>query len=196
MKPLIEADYYRKSIYRTFGMFPFLLLLVVCVIAYGVNLIRDYYAAGLITNYAEPQLIADSFFWGVVVTVALFYIARLSAIKASEKSKDLMDMEESGWYITCMSHNTFKDMLFGNIIMTEERLYFQPDRQMTMDLAFDYKDYSDFTVTLGDPMKSIGLFLLTGKKQMVEFKDPSGKVVGSFIIAEAEESIKLIKAHM
>lgn len=196
MKPIIDQEAYQKQIYRMFGMFPFLLLILMCVVVYGVNVVRALISEGTLTNYLEPQLLADSFFWGVVVTVVVFILTRMSAIRASEKSKDLMELDEEGVYITCMTHNKPLDMTVGNLIITQERLYFQPDRQMAMELAFDYKGYSGFTISLSAPKKSIGLFLITRETHMVEIKDRSGKVVGTFIMPNPEENIKLIKARM
>lgn len=195
MKPLVEANEYQKSIYRMFGMFPFLLLIVACIVAYAVSAALTVNATGTL-DPLEPKLLADAFFRGVVGTVVLFYIARLGSIRSSDKSVHLKDMDEAGYYITCMSHNKWSDLTFGNLIITQRRLYFQPDKQMSMELAFDHKDYDGFTVEMGPEMKSVGLFLMTGKKQMVDFKDRSGRVVGTFIIAEPEEHIELIREHM
>lgn len=196
MKPLVESKDYEKSIYKMFGMFPFLLLLVACIIAYIVGVFMTFNSEGTVANYLEPQLLADAFFRGTIGTVVLFYIARLSSIKASEKSKNLMDLEEAGHYITCMSHSKWSELSLGNLIITQRRFYFQPDRQMDMALAFDFKDYKGFTIELGEPMKSVGLFLMTNKKQMVEIKNASGALVGTFIMPEAEKHIEMIRAQM
>lgn len=194
MKPLIEQKDYEKSIYKSFGIFPFYLLLIATVVAYGIGLIMAY-QNGLTNDVIfGSETFANAFFRGTLGTVVIFYIARFSSIRSSQKSESLKDLDEVGHYITCMSHNSWRDFSYGNLIIESNRIYFQPDIQTAMELNFDYKNPSELTFSLGKPYKSIGLYLVTGMKQMVEVKDKTGNLVGQFIMAQPDVHLESIKA--
>ncbi len=193
MKPIVELKDFERSIYRTFGIFPFVLLLVACIVVYVWTIVSELTSTGSVANLFEPQILADAFFKGTVATVGLYYVARITAIRSASKSASLMDLPEAGTYMPCMSHKNWKDLTYGNLIITQNRFYYQPDKQMSMELDFDHKYFGDFTLELDEPMKSIGLFLITGQKHMVIVKDKTGNVVGRFIFPEPKVYLDLLE---
>lgn len=196
MKPVIPLKEYEKAIYRMFGMFPLLLMIISCTGVYIVKIINSIMKDGVVGNPFDPERLADAFLWGIIISVGIFYISRISAVRTAEKSIRLVDLEEEGIFIPCMDHGTWMKMVYGNLILTKERVYFQPERQLSNELDFDYKDRSDLNVAIGDPMTSVGLFLITGQKHMLEFKDNQGKIVGRFIMPSIETSMEIIKGYL
>lgn len=194
MKTIIELKAYEKSVYKMFGMFPFLLMIISCIGAYLYAILTELYKTGEILNTLDPLILSNAFFRGVVISAAVFIFLRYNAVKTIHKSSSMSEMAEQGNYISCMSHGSWKEMTFGNLIIMENRFYFQPDRQLKMTLEFDHRNYEGFTLEVSEPMKSIGLYLITGEKQMIIVKNAKGNVVGRFIAPQPKETIDKIKA--
>lgn len=196
MKPIIEQRDYEKSIYRSFGIFPFYLLLIAMIIAYAVGVGMAMQEGSGTSIMLDSETLATAFFRGTLGTVAIFYVARFSSIRSSQKSEGLKDMEEVGHYMTCMSHNSWNDLSFGNLIIERDRMYFQPDVQKSMELTVDIKSPVGYRFEMDEPLRSFGLFLVSGMRQMVALKNDRGEVVGRFVIAEPKENIQKLQALM
>lgn len=189
MKHIINHDDYRKSLYITFGKFPFLLLGLVGIIMLAFGMVGELYKTGTIALSISSESLATVFFRSVLGTVAVFYIARITADRLIKGSEGLTMSEEEGYFLPCMSHIDWKDMTYGNLMFANERVYFQPDRQYHDKLDFDYKSTKKMTVELSEPKKSLGLYLITGLEYMMVIRDEKGVIIGRFIVADIEKNM-------
>lgn len=194
MKAFVDLKDYEKSIYRFFGTFPILLLIVACVLAYAYGIITTNFGIGNMADPIGSEGLSQAFFRGVLITVASFYIARMAAVNGLKKSESLLTRDEVGVIVPCMSHKTMFDMHIGHIVIQPNRLYFEPSRPFAGDLTFDFEDYSGFKFELGQPKASIGMYLLTMEQHMIEVKDQKGQLVGRFIIPEPKEHLDLLNS--
>ncbi len=192
MKAFIELEEFEKSIYKLFGAFPFLLLIVAIVLAYLLGIIATNFGMGDMTDPIGPEGLSTAFFRGVLVTVVFFYVGRISAISGLKRSQGLIGREEEGTFVPCMSHKKLFDLHIGHIVILKDRLYFEPSRPFGGDLEFDFNAYEGFSFALSEPKASLGLFLLTMENYMIYVKDTEGKVVGKFILPEPEKYLPIL----
>ena len=186
MKPFMDLEDYRKSIYKLFGKFPILLMVISCVVAYLIGIGMDMVGSGNLEDPIGMEGLSNAFFRGVLFTVAAFYIGRISAESVIKKSRALTDREPTGTFIPCLSHKNMIDFGMGTIVVLPNRFYFESNRPFAGDLEFDFNDFEGFSFALSEERESIGLFLVTGEKYMLTVNDSNGKRVGKFIIPEPE----------
>jgi hypothetical protein len=196
MKPIIDREVYRKSTIKLFARFPLLLILITCFSAFFIKVLLDVIQTGSIANSFTPDSGANAFFQGVVAGVGIFYISRMTSERLLKNAYNLLELEEEGCFLPCMSHKEWKDLAIGNLIIMNNRFYFQPDKQMKMTLDFDFPSTNGFTVELSEPLKSFGLFLITGEKHMLVIKDQQGHDAGRFIVSEVDQHREAISAAM
>lgn len=193
MKAFVDLEEYRKSIYKLFGRFPILFLVLSCVGAYMIGIIMTNLGSEGMDDPIGLEGLSNAFFRGVLVTVGLYYIGRISAESAIKKSHGLTDREPTGFFIPCMSHKNMMDLSYGNIVVTKDRMYFEPNRPFGGDLTFDYIDYRGFTFGLSKPKESAGLFLITGENYMLTVNDANKNRVAKFIITQPEHYLPVIQ---
>jgi len=167
-------------------------LIIAIVLAYILGIIATNFGIGDLSDPIGSEGLATGFFRGVLATVVLFYIGRISAVKGLKRSQELIDREENGVFIPCMSHKKLLDMNIGNIVILPNRLYFEPSRPFAGDLEFDFNTYEGFAFELSEPKASIGLFLLTMENYMMYVKNQKGQVVGKFILPEPEKYLPIL----
>ena len=183
-----DIEDYGKSVFRLFGRFPLILMVIACIGAYLLGMVMG--------NMEDPigmEGLSNAFFRGVLFTVAVFYIGRIAAMNAIKNSKALLERQEEGVFIPCMSHKTLMDMSTGSIIVKRNRLYFEPTRPFGGDRTFDYESFEGFRFALSKERESIGLFLVTGEKYMLTVEDEKGNRVGTFIIPEPEVNLPILQ---
>lgn len=194
MTAFMELEKYRRSIYRLFGKFPLLLMIVGCVGAYMFGIITSSFGGtGALDDPIGLEGLSNAFFRGVVFSVLVYYVGRIFAESVVKKAHGLTDREPSGYFVPCMSHKNMVDFSGGNIIMKSDRLYFEPSRPFGGDLAFDFADFTGFTFALSKPKESLGLFLITGEDYMLTVNNAKGDRVGKFIIPEPELNLPTIQ---
>jgi len=195
MKPIIDLEGYQKSIYRMFGIFPVYLTVLSCIAVYLVRLVEAYIKTKEMANPLDPEILSGAFLWGIIIGVGIYYISRFSAIRVANKAIRLTELEEKGIFIPCMDHSTWIRMAYGNLIITNERVYFQPEKQLNMTLDFDYSERKHLKISLSAPLASFGLFLVTGQKHMLIVKNREDHVVGRFILPEVALHLKTIETY-
>ena len=193
MKPIINQEEYRKSANRMFGKFPFLLLLVTWTAVFISKSIRELILTGVLVENIQQEKLGNTFFQGVLGAVIIFYIARTVLDQFMKKAFDLSEETEKGYYLPCMRHNSWYDFTVGNLIVKKDQFYFQPDRQMSMILAFNYNSAKGFTAELSKKRASIGLYLITKEKHMLVIRDQEKKIVGKFIVADVSNYLPTIQ---
>lgn len=186
MKPFMDLEAYRKSVYKLFGRFPVLLMVISVVGAYIIGIGLGMAGSTAMDDPVGFEGMSNAFFRGVLFTVILYYVGRLSADSGVKRAHGLTDREPMGHFIPCMSHKHMMDLSMGNIVVLPDRLYFEPSRPFGGDLEFDFSNFEGFKFTLSDPRASMGLFLITGEKYMLTVEDKDGKCVGKFIMPEPE----------
>lgn len=194
MKAFMELEDYRKSIYRLFGRFPLLLMIVGCVGAYLFGIIATSFGGtGAMDDPIGFEGLSNGFFRGVVFSVLIYYVGRIFAESVVKKSHGLTDREATGYFVPCMSHKNLLDFSGGNIVMKADRFYFEPSRPFGGDLAFDFPEFTGFSFALSKPKESLGLFLITGENYMLTVNNEKGNRVGKFIIPEPERYLPSIQ---
>jgi hypothetical protein len=194
MKPIIDREVYRKSTVRMFGNFPLLLIVITCLSAFIIRIVLDVFQTGSILNAFTLEKGANAFFQGVVAGVGIFYIARIASDRLLKNAYNLLELEEEGYFLPCMSHNDWKDLTLGNLIIMPNRFYFQPERQMKLTLDLDVPSVEGYSIELSEPLTSFGLFLIVNQKHMLIIKDQQGHIVGRFVVSEVEKHLDTIKA--
>ncbi|MDF1617679.1 hypothetical protein [Petrocella sp. FN5] len=196
MKPIINREEYRKSANSMFGKFPFLLLLVTWSAVFLSKAIRELIVTGTLVENIQQEKLGNTFFQGVLGAVIIFYIARMVLDQFMKKAFDLSEESEKGYYLPCMRHNSWHDFSVGNLIVKKNQFYFQPDRQMSMILSFNYESANGFTAELSKKWASIGLYLITKEKYMLVIRDQEKKVVGKFIVADVSKHLPTIQTML
>ncbi len=193
MQPFEDLEQYRKSIYKLFSRFPWIMMVTLIIVV----LIVDYVMVLVgISSIQEPfgfEGFSTAFFRGVLASVLIYYISRMAAESVIKNSKNLEERENDGVFIPCMSHKTATDLSTGNIIIQKDRIYFEPIRPFGGDRTFDYTNYQGFQFDLSEEVESKGLYLITGEKFMLIVKNPVGERVGRFIIPEPEYYLAKLK---
>ena len=138
MKPFMDLEDYRKSIYKLFGNFPVLLMVISCVAAYVIGIGMGMAGSGKLVDPIGLEGLSNAFFRGVLFTVAAFYIGRISAESVVKKSRALTDREPTGTFIPCLSHKNMTDFSMGTIVVLPNRIYFESSRPFGGDLEFDF----------------------------------------------------------
>lgn len=188
-----DLEDYRKSVYRLFGKFPLLLLVIGVVLAYVVGIILTNFGIGDMKDPIGYEGLANGFFRGVLGAVGIYYVSRMMSESTIKKSHGLTDREPEGVFIPCMSHKNFFELTMGNIVIKKDRLYFEPGRAFAGDLTFDFSDYNGFSFTLSEPKESLGLFLITGENYMILVLNDKGETLGRFIMPQPELNLPLIQ---
>ncbi|PKM67133.1 MAG: hypothetical protein CVU95_08620 [Firmicutes bacterium HGW-Firmicutes-2] len=196
MKPIINQEEYRKSANRMFGKFPFLLLLVTWTAVFLSKAIRELILTGALVENIQQEKLGNTFFQGVLGAVIIFYVARTVLDQFMKKAFDLSEVTEKGSYLPCMRHNTWHDFTVGNLIVKKDQFYFQPDRQMSMILAFNYDSAKGFTAELSKKRASIGLYLITKENYMLVIRDQEKRIVGKFIVADVRNHLPIIQTML
>ncbi|PKM56864.1 MAG: hypothetical protein CVU98_09010 [Firmicutes bacterium HGW-Firmicutes-3] len=196
MKPIINREEYRKSANSMFGKFPFLLLLVTWTAVFLSKAIRELILSGALVENIQQEKLGNTFFQGVLGAVIIFYVARTVLDQFMKKAFDLSEVTEKGSYLPCMRHNNWHDFSMGNLIVKKDQFYFQPDRQMSMILAFNYDSAKGFTAELSKKRESIGLYLITKENYMLVIRDQEKRIVGKFIVAEVSKYLPTIQTML
>ncbi|PKM54921.1 MAG: hypothetical protein CVV00_06065 [Firmicutes bacterium HGW-Firmicutes-5] len=193
MKPIINREEYSKSARRMFSKFPFLLLLVTWSAVFLSKAIRELIVTGALVESIQQEKLGNTFFQGVLGAVIIFYVSRTVLDQFMKKAFDLSEETEKGYYLPCMRHNSWYDFSVGNLIVKKDQFYFQPDRQMSMILAFNYDSAKGFTVELSKKRASIGLYLITGENHMMVIRDQENTMIGKFVVAGVSEHLPTIQ---
>ena len=194
MHAFVDLEEYEKSVYRLFGRFPFLLLVIAFIGAMIVGAVMMQNSGGFEEESAFLELFSNGFFRGVLVTVAIYYLGRIYGVNSVKNAQNLVGRDGEGVFIPCVSHKTPWDFSGGSIIIKPGRMYFEPSRPFGGDLTFDYAQYSNFKFELSNARESIGLFIVTGEKYMLAVTDSTGSRVGTFIIPEPEKHLPELQA--
>lgn len=192
MRPLVKLEEYERSVYRLFGRFPVVLMVVSCLVAYGLGILLSMNGGGMEDPIGMEGL-SNGFFRGVVFSVAVYYLGRIRSISIVKGAAGLTDRDPDGVFVPCLSHKTPFDLSAGAVIIKEDRLYFEPTRPFGGDRSFDYDKFDGFRFALSKVRESIGLYIITGEKYMLAVEDGTGKRVGTFIIPEPEVYLPMIQ---
>ena len=188
-----DLEEYRKSVYRLFGKFPALLLVIGVVLAYIIGIIMTNFGMCDMKDPMGFEGFSNGLIRGVVGALGIIYVSRMMAESTIKKSHGLTDREPEGVFIPCMSHKNLFEMTMGNIVIKKDRLYFESGRPFAGDLTFDYNDYSGFSFALSEPKESLGLFLITGEEYMMTVLDKQGQKVGRFIMPQPKLNLPLLQ---
>jgi len=196
MKPIINREEYIKSAKSMFSKFPFLLLLVTWSAVFLSKAIRELIFTGALVENIQQEKLGNTFFQGVLGAVIIFYIARTVLDQFMKKAFDLSELDEKGYYLPCMRHDCWYDFSVGNLIVKKDQFYFQPDRQMSMILAFNFNSAKGFTAELSKKRASIGLYLITKEEYMLVIRDQENQMIGKFVVADVTNNLATIQTML
>ncbi len=186
MKALIEKDVFEQGYNRYYARFPLQLMIISMAVAIIYKFGKGMLVEKLSNDVLIPSSLSGGFYYGVLISVGLFYLTKFVSTRALKNAWGLEEMADEGYFVPCVMGANMPNSKMGNLMIRNGEFYFQPDRQ--------YKDVYDFKVPV-DADLAIGIVpvgsriltkLLLGEKQVMLIQDKSTGKKYTFIVPNPE----------
>ncbi|NDL67394.1 hypothetical protein [Anaerotalea alkaliphila] len=191
MKPVIEKSKYESMLDRRMYKFPLLLIIVTFLFTYFLPVLMQLVRTRSTQDLFTPMLFSNSFFRGIVIGVALYYIMRMMVYRSVKQSHELESVTDpefaDAWFLPCAMGQRLDKVRLGNLIFNGDTYYFQPNKQFTQDLPFKGSMTEEpLHVEVTDNTRNWPLRILAGDTRVLTLRSQSGIHQGDFLVPDPE----------
>ncbi len=185
MKAIIDFDSYDSQLNPIIYTFNTWLIGASIIGASLYTLIFDILASR--DGSINSEVFANLFFRGMLSWAAVYMLKKIWLNKTIKRAFDTQGVPESYYFLPCFYNTGIYNTTFGNIIIEDNKLYFQSNRVSKDPILFK-SNLDDVKITTDYESKNILCRIFWGDPQILVITDTSNHTSAKFLAPDPKAS--------